>query len=109
MIDELPIQYRHDEMELNAYNAAFYDLGFRWYWDRDTYLELISRNENAADQIQHYLRTRQPHLLTAYDEPFLIELIQQKKTEHRKRGTVPQSARPCHFDWARALDGELGA
>ena len=59
-----------DEIERNAYNAAFYELGFRWYWDSDTYQELSARSEHAAERLRHYLETRQAHLLTAYDAEF---------------------------------------
>ncbi|MDB5764166.1 MAG: hypothetical protein JWQ21_3161, partial [Herminiimonas sp.] len=26
-----------EDIDLNAYNAAFYELGLRWHWDADTY------------------------------------------------------------------------
>jgi hypothetical protein len=55
-------QYWNDEVERNAYNAAFYELGFRWYWDSPTYYELLTRIPDAADRICHYLKTRQPPL-----------------------------------------------
>jgi hypothetical protein len=109
MINDLPLQYRHDEMELNAYNAVFYELGFRWHWDRDTYFGLLRRSTDAAERIRHYLETHQPHVLKAYDAAFLVELIQQKKVEHRKRGDVSETRAPSHFDWSQTLGRELGA
>ena len=36
-----PVQYWLDETERNAYNAAFYELGLRWHWDRQTYCDLM--------------------------------------------------------------------
>ena len=104
-INALPIQYRHDEMERNAYNAAFYELGFRWHWDSDTYDQLLQVSANAAERIRRYLETWQPHLLKAYDAAFLVDLIQEKKVALRRSGTVPSG----HFNWAEALGRELGA
>jgi hypothetical protein len=109
MVNDLPMQYRHDEMELNAYNAAFYELGFRWHWDRDTYFDLLRRSANAAERIRHYLETFQPHLLKAYDAAFLVDAIQQKKAEHRTRRTAHETRMPHYFDWSQALGSELGA
>ncbi len=109
MFNDLPIQYRHDEMERNAYNAAFHELGFRWYWDRDTYDALMRQNTNPAERIRHYLETRQPHLLKAYDAQFLVEAIQARKAEHRKRSADSQAMATGHFDWSQILGSELGA
>jgi hypothetical protein len=95
------------ELERNAYNATFYELGFRWHWDSDTYTELTRRSPNEADQIQHYLSARQPHLLKAYDAEFLVDLIRQKQAQHRSRIGGSQASR--HFDWSQTISGELGA
>jgi hypothetical protein len=109
MVNDLPIQYRNDEVERNAYNAAFYELGFRWHWDSNTYDELLSRSQNAAERICHYLETRQPHLLKAYDAAFLVEVIQQKKAQHIQRCAAAGAAGTRYFDWAQATGCELGA
>src|SRR5205085_1602394 len=87
MFNDLPIQYRHDEMERNAYNAAFYELGFRWHWDRNTYEMLLTRSNNPAQRLRQYLETHQSHLLRAYDAEFLVEMILSKKAEFRKRSS----------------------
>ena len=94
------------ELERNAYNAAFYELGFRWHWDSATYDELARRSENEADRIRHYLSASQPHLLKAYDAEFLVDLIRQKQVQHRSRdaGTCKRA-----FDWSQTLSAELGA
>jgi len=95
------------DLERNAYNAAFYELGFRWHWDSATYDDLARRSANEADRIRHYLSAQQPHLLKAYDAEFLVEVIQQKQVQHRSRN-VGVPAR--NFDWSQAsLSGELGA
>jgi hypothetical protein len=107
MVNDLPMQYPHDEMERNAYNAAFYELGFRWHWDRDTYSRLARISATPEERVQHYLETQQAHLLKAYDAAFLVRAIQEKKTEHRRRGTEPMVS--GHFDWTQARGCELGA
>jgi len=98
----------HDDMELNAYNAAFYELGFRWFWDHATYRELFSRGAPPAENIHHYLQTRQAHLLKAYDPAFLVQVIQEKKAHYVERNG--NSTHRCgHFVWAQAMDCEIGA
>ncbi len=109
MFKPLPAQTAHDEIDRNAYNAAFYELGLRWHWDSDTYEQLLGRATNAAERIRHYLETHQSHLLKAYDAAFLVDVIESKKADHRKQ--LGQSAAPDsgYFDWAKTLDCELGA
>jgi len=94
----------NDEIERDAYNAAFYELGFRWHWDQETYEQLQRYSPHGATRIRHYLETRQPHLLKAYDATFLIDAIEEKKAEHQNRG-----GRQVYFDWAQTLGNELGA
>jgi hypothetical protein len=108
MVNDLPMEYRYDDMELNAYNAAFYDLGLRWHWDRDTYTDLLRRGANAADRIRHYLETRQPHLLRSYDAAFLTDAIEKKAQELKQRRTSPDSICTSYFDWSQAAAAELG-
>ena len=100
MVNDLPIQYWNDEIERNAYNAAFYELGFRWYWDGHTYYELLSLSRDVDERICHYLKTRQPHLLRAYEAAFLVEVIRQKQAEHKQRAAAPGAMTSGYFDWA---------
>ena len=93
-----------DEMERNSYNAAFYDLGLLWHWDSDTYHQLASRSDCPAQRIQHYLETRQPHLLKAYDAAFLADAIQQRRAAYRCNS---QSA--GRFDWGGVMSPQIGA
>lgn len=109
MIADLPFQPDHDDAERNAFNAAFYELGFRWHWDGETYAELQRHASNHEDRIRHYLETRHPHLLKAYDADFLIGVIQEKKTLLRNHRAARGNAASPHFDWAQTLAGELGA
>jgi len=108
MLSEVSSSSSHDDLELNAYNAAFYELGFRWFWDRETYRELFSRDALAAENIHHYLSTRQPHLLKADDAAFLVQVIAEKTAQYVARNST--SERACrHFDWAQAIGCEIGA
>ena len=71
------------EIERNAYNVAFCELGLEWYWDAQTYAELRA---NAAEKshVHSYLEAHQPHLLRAYDADFLVNAIEAKKTQSSK-------------------------
>jgi hypothetical protein len=98
----------NEDLDRNAYNAAFYELGLRWHWDSETYGELLARGGSRAEGIHHYLQTRQPHLLKAYDAPFLIQVIEEKKAQHVQRSSA--AAHGCRpFDWAETAGGEIGA
>lgn len=100
----------HDDAELDAYNAAFYELGLRWHWDTPTWAALQARHEDSASRVRHYLETHQPHLLRAYDPDFLVEIIEQKKcAAHRAAIAFDQGrGRSKSFDWAQARGCELG-
>jgi hypothetical protein len=88
------------ESERDAYNAAFYALGLRWHWDRDTYAALQAF-ASPCDRIRRYLETQHPHLLKAYDPEFLAHAVEARK---------PQMSEACsvHFDWAQARAAEVG-
>ena len=91
-----------DDLERDAYNATFYELGLRWHWDGETYASLLRHSEQPEARIRHYLETRQPHLLKAYDAEVLSGLIQQRAEQHK-------SCDAHRFDWAQSLGRELGA
>ena len=110
MFNHLPVEYQHEELDRNAYNAAFHELGFRWYWDRDTYEQLLRHSPSPAQRVRHYLETRQPHLLKAYDAAFLAGVIEEKKSRHSDRGTTAAGAMGSgSFDWSQMAGSELGA
>ena len=108
MLNDLPPAFRPEEMERNAYNAAFYELGLRWHWDSTTWEALQRQGRDGAERIRRYLETAQPHLLRAYDADFLIEAIERAKAEARRVSDACGSA-TAHFDWAQARGCELGA
>jgi hypothetical protein len=101
MFNDLPLEFRIEEIERNAYNAAFYELGLRWYWDTETYAALLRHSPHATQRIQHYLQTYQPHLLTAYEADFLARAIHDCMLRHKG------SALPV-CDWSKVTGCELG-
>lgn len=94
MMNDLPPELASDEFERNAYNAAFYELGLRWHWDGATWAELLRQGSTPACRVRHYLQTRHPHLLKAYDAEFLAAAI------HDRMLRQPPCTRG--FDWAQA-------
>ena len=107
MVNQHIYQCDSHEAERNAYNAAFHELGFRWYWDSETYAEIMSLGANPKERIGHYLETRHPHLLKAYDAAFLAVAIGE--VQLRKRLLSGNTAASAYFNWAETLTGEIGA
>lgn len=68
------------EIERNAYNTAFCELGLEWYWDADTYAQLRAAAQEKC-HIRNYLEAHQPHLLRAYDADFLVQAIEAKRLQ----------------------------
>ena len=64
--------------ERDAFNAAFRELGLRWYWDAATFRVLASIADDG-ERIRTYLETREAHLLKAYDAAFLVEAVRSAK------------------------------
>ena len=108
MFQDSEIQQPQHELERNAYNAAFYELGFRWYWDHDIYEQQLRRWDSPTERIRHYLEDEQPHLLRAYDSGFLVAAIEAAQLRHVARAAAAGSAGPAYFDWAQMSGAELG-
>ena len=68
------------EIERNAYNVAFCELGLDWYWDAQTYSELRAASQQKC-HVRSYLETHQAHLLRAYDADFLVQAIETKRSQ----------------------------
>jgi hypothetical protein len=95
------------EIELSAYNAAFYELGLRWHWDDLTY-ERLAAEPCERTRVRHYVTTMQPHLLTAYDADFLADAVVQAK-QRRQQALAHCTARALpRGNWADPRWGEVG-
>jgi hypothetical protein len=68
------------EIERNAYNVAFCELGLDWYWDARTYAELRASSQHKC-HVRSYLEAHRPHLLRAYDADFLVQAIETKRSQ----------------------------
>lgn len=69
-----------DRTDLDAYNGTFWDLGFRWQWDPQTYRDLCVVEEEQ-ERVRSYIVRHHSHLLAAYDGDFLAGLIVRKKAQ----------------------------
>jgi hypothetical protein len=77
--------------ELDAYNAAFHEIGLDWHWDAETWASLRDI-EGERERVCAYLRAHHPHLLKVYDADFLGAAIVELKGR--------QAATAAHFDRA---------
>jgi hypothetical protein len=64
--------------ELDAYNAAFHELGLDWHWDADVWATL-EPIDGDRERVCAYLRAHHPHLLKVYDAEFLGTAIVEIK------------------------------
>lgn len=95
------------DFHLDAYNAAFHELGLRWHWDRALYQGELSGAEEK-ERILAYLRTHQFHLLMAYDPEFLVSAIQTTKARWYDALLTRGGARRA-VDWAELQQAQVGA
>jgi hypothetical protein len=107
----IPINSRDDdagaEIDRSAFNAAFYELGLRWFWDSDTYRELSATVGERA-RVRSYLEGEQAHMLRAYDAEFLTDaILTAKRRCHDSMANCAPRAVP-RFNWADARRGETG-
>lgn len=74
---------RRDDVEqvLDAYRAAFDDLELDWHWDRNA-IEELRRGGEERSALRSLLRSRHTHLLSVYDEDFLVDAILAAKRRH---------------------------
>ena len=108
MLSHVTIDCRSDaEIARSAFNAAFYELGLRWYWDNLTYERLCAEPCERA-RLLRYIENAHPHLLRAYDADFLTRAILEVKerVQCSLAQCEPQSV--PRFDWTDARWGEVG-
>lgn len=89
------------EIDLSAFNAAFYELGLRWHWDIDTY-EALAANTCERTRVRRYLETEQAHILRAYDAEFLTDAILSIKHKCRQRLAKSPLRSASRHSWAEA-------
>lgn len=102
MSNELNSRSLHDEIECDAYNAAFYELGLKWHWDPATYRQLRGNERLCHERLRQFMENAQPHLLKVYDAEFLANAIESRKSHYT--GT---NALQCN--WAALQAGQIGA
>ncbi|WP_423194269.1 LysR family transcriptional regulator [Cupriavidus sp. H18C2] len=69
--------------QLAAFNAAFEELGLRFRWDMPMF-DWLCGIECEKTRVTRYIEHYHAHLLTAYDAPFLSQLIFDKKNAYLK-------------------------
>ena len=66
------------ELDRQAYNAAFNELGLNWFWDAATH-QRLQASACERERIRIYLTRQHAHLLKAYDADFLVNAIHSTK------------------------------
>lgn len=85
--------------ELDAFNAAFDELGFDWRWDRATMAELAAIADDK-DRVRVYVSRHHPHLLKVYDAEFLSGLIVDTKRRQTRAAPAVSFVAPQHNAYA---------
>jgi len=92
------------EARRNAYNAAFHELGFGWFWEAGCHLAGPA-GERAC--VRDYLAQHQPHLLRAYDAEFLVDAILAAKA--RWAPQMAAAGKPAAaIDWRELQQRQIG-
>jgi len=95
------------DLHLDAYNAAFCELGLKWHWNAETYQEL-QRSSGDKCHLQNYLETRQSHLLNAYDVVFLVNVIQNTKARCYDAMIARGPGAGASVNWVEFLNHDVG-
>lgn len=97
-----------DELQREAYNAAFYELGLTWYWDAETYAALAQAGAEPGARLCSYLQTQQPHLLKAYDANFLVEAVEAAKARCLENMQAGGGNAAPNVNWAEFQRVQIG-
>ena len=89
-----------DEQERRAFNRAFRELAFTWYWDMAAYRALLPFGE-PRDRLRHFLESEHPAVLEAYPLEFLVNLIFDAQQRLMKE-SFPETATPLR-GWTPAM------
>ena len=68
-----------DELQRQAYNSAFDELGLAWHWDRATFAWL----PDGPDRVRAYVEREHPHLLRSYEADFLVNAVENARERCR--------------------------
>lgn len=63
-----------DELERRAFNRAFRELAFTWYWDTGTFRSLL-QIADPRERLRVFLEKERPTVLAAYPIDFLVNLV----------------------------------
>ncbi|MEP7155404.1 MAG: hypothetical protein ABI905_06500 [Betaproteobacteria bacterium] len=89
-----------DEQERRAFNRAFRELAFTWYWDTSAYRAMAGISE-PRERLRQFLQAENPAILGAYSLDFLVELIAETQQRLMKE-SFPPTAVPLR-GWAPAM------
>ena len=64
------------DAQRQAYNAAFAELGLRWFWGSGDYAGQMGV-ESQRSHLRRYVENHHPHMLKVYDAEFLVNAIQK--------------------------------
>lgn len=86
----------HHELECEAFNAAFRELGLAWHWSPAT-LAGLPAGDDEEERVRVYIERVHPHLLSAYAPGFLAHAILERKNARlatlREQGHTPLATR----------------
>jgi hypothetical protein len=95
------------DLQRNAYNAAFYELGLGWHWDARTF-EGLQPLQCEVARVKTYMEQHQSHLLHAYDPAFLAGAIETTKSRCIELMLDRGAATAGHADWAALHSRQIG-
>ena len=95
------------DLQRNAYNAAFYELGLGWHWDERTF-EGLQPLQCEVERVKSYMEQHHSHLLHAYDPAFLAGAIESTKLRCIELMLVSGSTMAGHADWAALHSRQIG-
>ena len=96
-----------NDLQRNAYNAAFYKLGLGWHWDHITF-DSLQPLGCEVERIRTYMEAHHAHLLKAYDPGFLAsatEITRSRFIDSERDGVNTRSG---HTDWAALHSRQIG-
>jgi hypothetical protein len=95
------------EVQRQAYNTAFRELGLRWHWDRSDYdCQMCVESQRA--HLRRYVENHHPHMLKVYDAEFLVNAIQTTMAGCLESAGEDDGASAAPAKWAVLPHGDVG-